>query len=203
MPTTTKNPNPKNLKQSKENTLRELLGDTHNVILDTLDCLEWSEEEIQAAMRRHPRVADTLWHSNMLLRPHGDRRLMTEFVFRAHCRELLERVAAGEDTRPATDAEICSATLAIAARTPIRTTAFGMYMRLWHKVFPSKEILRPDEIAAYETVRGQKMDDLERETREKLAVKDRILGTITCRGQHHGVTVDCAYAPAPELALTQ
>lgn len=196
MPTTTKN-----LKQSKKNLLHELLDDTNNVGVGFLDCLEWAEEEIQAAMRRHPRVADTLWHSNMLLRPHGDRRLMTEFVFRAHCRELLERVAAGEDTRPATDAEICCATLAIAAQTPIRTTAFGMHMRLWHRAFPGKEILRPDEIAAYETVRGEKMNDLARETRAKLAVQDRVLGMITCAGRHHGVKVTCSYAPAPELAL--
>jgi hypothetical protein len=197
MPTTTTTP-PTN---QKNNPLQELLDDTSNAIGDILDCLEFAEDEIQAAMRRHPHIADTLWHSNMLLRPTDNRRLTTEFVFRAHCRELLERVAAGEDTRPATDAEICCTTLAIATQTPIRTTAYGMHMRLWHRTFPGKPILRPDELAGYETVRGQKMDDLERETRAKLAVKDRVLGTVTCAGEHHGVTVNCAYAPAPQLAL--
>ncbi len=183
--------------------LKELLDDTTNKIGLYLDCLDWEEDEIQAAMRRHPRAADTLWHSNMLLCPNDNGRLTTEWVFRSHCRELLERVAAGEDTRPATDAEICCMTLAIATRTPIRSTASAMHMRLWHRAFPGKPILRDDEITGYETVRGTKMDDLERETRAKLAVKDRVLGTITCAGQHHGVTVNCAYAPAPQLALAQ
>lgn len=198
MPTTTTKPP---TTQQKKNPLQELLDDTTNAIGDILDCLEYAEDEIQKAMRRHPRIADKLWHSNMLLRPTGHRRLETEFVFRAHCRELLERVAAGADTRPATDAEICCTTLAIATQTPIRTTAFGMHMRLWHRAFPGHEILHPDELAGYETVRGQKMDDLEQFTRAKLAVKDRVMGTITCAGQHHGITVNCAYAAAPELAL--
>lgn len=197
MPTTTNKPSASTTKDP----LRALLDDHSNAIGDIMDCLDWAEDEIQAAMRRHPRVADTLWHSNKLLCPTEDPRLTTEFVFRAHCRELLERVAAGEDTRQATDAEICCATLAIAHRTPITTTAFGMYMRLWHRAFPGKAILRPDQLDGYEKVRGEKMDDLERETREKLAVKDRVLGTITCHGQHHGVEVNCAYAPTPELAL--
>lgn len=183
-----------------DNLLPELQSDISTVV-DVLDCLGIAEDEIQAAMRRHPHLADKLWHSNMLLCPTGNSRLGTEFVFRSHCRELLERVAGGADTRPATDAEICCTTLAIATQTPIRTTAFGMHMRLWHRAFPGQAILRPDELAAYETVRGQKMDDLERETRAKLAVADRVLGTITCSGQHHGVTVDCAYATAPQLAL--
>src|SRR3546814_9596559 len=34
------------------------------------------------------------------------RRMKTEVIFRAHAHELLERVASGEDTRPATAVEI-------------------------------------------------------------------------------------------------
>jgi hypothetical protein len=182
------------MSEARKNSLQELLVDTCNAIGDVLDCLEWAEDEIQAAMRRHPDASDTLWHSLMLLRPNDYHRLITEWVFRSHCRELLERVAAGEDTRPATDAEICCMTLAVATRTPIHTAAYGMHIRLWHRAFPGKEVLQADEIAHYEAIHGERMTDLEREARAKLAVRDRVLGTINCAGKHRSVNVNCAYA---------
>ncbi len=40
------------------------------------------------------------------------------------------------------------------------------------------------------------IDDAEAETRAKLAVPDRQLGTIDCAGLHHGERVTCHYAPA-------
>ncbi|WP_329060514.1 hypothetical protein [Amycolatopsis sp. NBC_01480] len=179
--------------------LQELLDDTNNAVGGILACLEWAEDEIQAAMRRHPDAEDTLWHSNILLCPTDHLRLTTEWVFRSHCRELLERVASGDDTRPATDAEICCATLVIATRIPIRSAAFGMQMRLWHRAFPGKEVMQADKIAHYEALFGNEMLDLEREARAKLAVQNRSLGAVTCAGVHHGVKVDCTYALLPTV----
>jgi hypothetical protein len=52
-----------------------------------------AEEEIEAARARHPQHADRLYHSFSLLQPiTGLDRMRTEFVYRSHCRELLDRV---------------------------------------------------------------------------------------------------------------
>ena len=50
-----------------------------------------------------------------------------ELLFRAHCRELLDRVAAGIDTRPATNAEKISLPVRAATR--------------WHRWTPEAETL--------------------------------------------------------------
>ncbi len=49
-----------------------------------------------------------MYHGFKLLTPSHE--LMgTEFVYRSHCRQILDRLAAGQDTRPGTDAEIACA----------------------------------------------------------------------------------------------
>ncbi len=57
--------------------------------------------------------------------------MRTEPVDRAHCRELLDRVARGEDTSPGTAAECCIAAAETCLHVPPSTTAAGLYARLW------------------------------------------------------------------------
>jgi hypothetical protein len=55
--------------------------------------MEWAEEEIEQARARHPQHADRIYHAFLLLRPNEAlHRMQTEFVYRSHCRELLDRV---------------------------------------------------------------------------------------------------------------
>lgn len=172
-------------------------------LASTFAAMDWAEDEIARAARRHPGTADTLFHSFRLLTPQD--RMGVEFVYRGHARELLERVATGQDTRPGTAAEVCLAIVAAGKVAPVNVTAFGLLTRMWAQAFPGHPIdaaqaaLNPH----YEAVRGQAITDLEAETRTRLTAPERHLPAITCRGMHHGEQVACRYAaqPAPVLTL--
>lgn len=88
--------------------------------------MEIAEEEIAAAQKRHPGTSDRLYHSFMLLVPSHER-MEYEPVYRSHCRELLDRVAAGGDTRIGTAAEVCCALHDVSLATPLRSSAAGLY----------------------------------------------------------------------------
>ena len=132
--------------------LQPLLGD----VQAGLDLVDTGEDEICRAMLRHH--ADRIWHSFPLLEPTGDR-LAAEPVFRAHCRELLDRVARGADTRPATAAECVIALLETGRAVPLSTSAIGLYLRMWdHAGLPD---LRwgANGRAHYEALKGDQIDD--------------------------------------------
>src|SRR5438128_1794014 len=97
----------------------------------------WAEEEIAAAQVRHPDHQDLLYHSFTLLRPTSPR-MTTEFVYRAHCRELLDRLAAGGNAREATDAEVavaCAQSSLVVLPSP---AGISVYMRAWTRAFPDQ-----------------------------------------------------------------
>src|SRR4051794_21712298 len=83
------------------------LDDIFTEAASTFAAIDWAEEEIAAAQRRHPHQADAIWHTFKILTPRDIGPGMgTEFVYRGFARELLDRVAAGADLRPATAAEV-------------------------------------------------------------------------------------------------
>ena len=131
----------------------------------------WAEEEIEAAQRRHgERDRGPLWQSFRLLR-HTHEREWPELVFRAHCRELLDRVAAGHDTRPATDAEKL-AVLSVASQTaPLNGGAETLYLRIGARMFPDifDEVCDVLDVQAYEKVHGSRADEYEADLARKLA----------------------------------
>jgi hypothetical protein len=180
-------------------TVQDVLGELKGVFAS----MEWAEEEIRAARRRHPAAADAMYHSFSLLTPQsGLDRMATEFVFRSHCRELLNRVARGEDTRPGTAAEVCCAMMQTSMLAPLRSSAAGLYMRMWTAAgFPEIEGFAPD-LAHHEALEKTVIDEHEALVRRKVAVADRRLGNLTCQGLHHGEAVACVYAKAEQLALT-
>lgn len=171
--------------------VRSVLGNTlSDLLAGTFDLTDWAENEIEKAQKRHPESWDVLYHSFRLLTPSAiiQKVKPAEFVYRAHCRELLEQVARGKDTRPATDAEIACMCSEASLATPLRTSAVGLYMRVWNRAFPGqrspwKEI---DDAGHYEAIAGSEIDAAEAETRRKLTIKDRTLKDEDCPGRHHG-----------------
>jgi hypothetical protein len=154
--------------------------------------MSWAEEEIKSAIRRHPSEKDSLWHSFSLLQA-THRNMATEFVYRAHCRELLDRVAAGTPTTDGTAAEavcVCSDTSKLA---PFNGPGFGLYARMWAKAFPDKPMDGLDR-DNYEALFSARIDELELELHVRQRVDDRKLGEIKCAGMHHGAQVQCKYA---------
>ncbi|SDP96402.1 hypothetical protein SAMN04487905_12024 [Actinopolyspora xinjiangensis] len=181
-------------------TLTDILETTSAACAPVFDQMAWCEDEIQAAQRRHPHAADTLYHSWTLLHP-TTARMSTEFVYRSHGREILERVAAGEDTRPGSAAEIVIALCEVAKTTPITTAAEGVLFRLWAEAFPDQQDIDLHR-SHRETLYNDRIDDVESLMRSKTSVTTRTvtLAKIECHGRHHGERVTCSYAPnAPSI----
>jgi hypothetical protein len=182
---------------------RVLGDDLMSMMSSAFAAMEWGEDEIARAMRRHPDQADRLWHSFLLLQPHHDVVCATERAYRSHCRELLERVAAGEDTRPGTAAECIAVLRDTSLVAPLTATGFGLYMRMWDKAgLPA--VLPGGEREHYEAIRGSQIDDEERAVRRKLAQPERALPKVIEHRPHcpagKAASVAAATVPAPRPA---
>lgn len=179
-------------------TAAELLSDINDWIGSTFDQIDWAEDEISRAQRRHPAETDRLYHAFSLLRATHER-MNHELVYRAHCRELLERVATGHDTRPGTAAEICIACSEASLIAPLASPVAGLFGRMWAQAFPEHSVF-DDRQPHHEALEGSAIDDLETDARHRLTVDDRHLTGIACQGKHHGTATSCRYTATTELA---
>lgn len=158
--------------------------------------VEWAEDEIEQAQKRHPDAGDLLYHAFPLLRPPRAGHPLPEFVVRGHARELLDRLASGEDTRPGTYAEICLVCSEASLHVPLGTTGTGLYFRAWLRAFPDVPIFdgQADQQRHYEALKDTQIDQMERELRRKLTQPSRRLRDVDCQGTHHGEPVACRFA---------
>lgn len=121
------------------------------VVETAFSMMEIAESEIEFAQFRHgekPVVRDEtgkvvgpkgrLWRSFRLLAPTGEMSDRAEFVYRAHCIQILDRVAAREDTREASDAEMMLALGQASMAAPLKASAAGLYLRLFARAFPAQ-----------------------------------------------------------------
>lgn len=147
------------------------------------ETMVWAEDEIEKAQARHgeprPRTGERgtgpIWNSFSLLKVGGNEKLLSEPLYRAHCREILNRVANGADTRPGTDAEMIIVIHEASLVAPITSGAACLYFRLVARSVPELARARAPEIdlAAYEKVHGRVADDYEAELRRKLRQNNR------------------------------
>jgi hypothetical protein len=159
--------------------------------------IDIAEDEIGQATERHPDAADDLFHSYVLLLPAiASAAWSTNFVLRAHCREQLERVVAGEDTRPGTTVECLLAISEVSKAIPLGGAASGFYLRMWSTAFPGHELT--DRGQHHEALYRDRIDQIEKWTRKKLAIPGRVLKGIECDGVHHGEPVQCKYRTEAE-----
>ncbi|NNH73794.1 hypothetical protein HLB23_28735 [Nocardia uniformis] len=183
-------------------TAAQIFADLTAECAPIFDQIGWAEDEIAAAQRRHRGAADQLWHCFVLLK-HEHELMRREILFRAHCREILERVAAGHDTRDGTAAEVVVVLRAACLAVPLTSTGAGLYLRMWRAAgLPPLD--RDGHIADqehYEALVGRQIDDLEADLRHRLRRPDRVQDPdLTCCGVHNGTPVKCQYAtrrPAP------
>jgi hypothetical protein len=152
--------------------LRALVSDVEQVLQELAGPLRWAEEEIAAATARHPAAAGAVDAGFGLLAPTHPL-FRSEDLYRAHCAELLDRIARGGDTRPGTAAECCAVLSEVSLEVPLPTHAVGLYARMW-----SQAGLRPAALADirthYEAIAATQIDDLEAELRRKLRQDWRI-----------------------------
>ncbi|ANZ13332.1 hypothetical protein ACH4YO_40670 [Streptomyces noursei] len=135
----------------------------------------WAHEEIDKAQDRHgERGKGLIWNSFLLLQATHDK-LFREVLYRAHCREILDRVARDEDTRPGTDAEIIIGIHEASLVAPMTSGAACLYFRLLDRSVPElSQAAAPDiDLAAYEKVHGRVADEYEADLRRKLRQESR------------------------------
>ena len=129
-------------------------------------------DEIEAAQQRHPGAAGRIAAAYQLLAPTHELMRSVEMTYRGHCRELLERVANGTDTRPGTAAEICIGLSYASLAAPLNETGAGLYHRMWALAFPDCPMPAGGD---YEWSAGSLIDEAEAGARRKLAQPDRRL----------------------------
>jgi hypothetical protein len=172
--------------------LESLIDSLSDEVGDALQQVDWAEDEIAAASARHRHCADTLFHCFSLLEPTHPL-MRSEMVYRAHCRELLDRLAAEADTRAGTAAEVCLACRDASMTAPLSPYVFGLHARMWRVAFPERRDPFVDCADHYEQLYRDRIDQLEAEARRAPRRPDRRLGPIACRGLHHARPVRCRH----------
>lgn len=145
------------------------------------DAMVVAEEQIDAAKLRHPAAPDRIHRSFVLLRP-TDALMGYPRLYRAHCAELLDRVARGEDTRPGTAAECCIALIRTGHLAPLRASAFGLLARMWLQTgLPPSPL--GDSSEHYEALHGTVIDDDEAWLRHRLRQPWRVAPPVQAQPQ--------------------
>ena len=194
-----------------------LWADTQQLVADLFGTIELAEEEAAKAAGEHPDAADLLYHAVPLTRPTWDEP-RTEWLIRAHVRELLDRAATGADLRPGTDAEVCVASMRASLEAPLTEVATGLYGRCFSRIRPDGALdVWADALPHEEALHGAEIDDLERRLREQIGRRvaaagidrrlfdgrGRPLPTIACEGRHHGEPAPSCRFARPEQATLE
>lgn len=85
-----------------ENLMKHLPKDAQNIVANAFKHMKIAEEEIEAAKLRYPAKAAQLHNSFKLLCPPETFTSFTSELYRAHAKELLQRIARGKDLSLAT-----------------------------------------------------------------------------------------------------
>ncbi len=157
--------------------LLQLLEDgVGSVIARTFSKMELAEEEIDAAKRRHPLAAGRIHRAFRHLCPSPALSAAPEKLFRAHCTELLERVAAGCDLRPGTTAEVLAVLSELSLRAPLERAHTLLFVKLFSDLFPeaAARMQSENEPPAADRYERERVVELEAAFRAKLRVPDRL-----------------------------
>lgn len=124
--------------------LDEVLGSAAATIRSTFRAMEIAEEEIAAAKERYPLAATAIHEAFAILCPNELLRQASVRLYRAHCTELLDRVAAnpqGPDLSEPTAAELCAAMSKLSLATPLSHDYVVAYGEVFRRAFPEAEPL--------------------------------------------------------------
>ena len=141
------------------------------VIANSFRRMTVAEDEIRAAKARHPRKAAKLDQAFRYLCPPALLGGLDDMVYRAHAREILERVAKGGKLRPGTTAEVVAALSHGSQVAPPGRIEMLLYTELFARLFPkeSLRLMTDSRPAAPDRYERERMRELEQELRRKLA----------------------------------
>jgi len=123
----------------------EMFGPSANRINNAFRCMEIAEEEILKAQARHPEQAAAINDKGfMLCCPPPLLQNLGDDLYRAHCKELLDRLATGGDVRQGTLAEAAIMLSRASLEAPLARAAFLAYAR----AYLALDIQGPAELTA-------------------------------------------------------
>lgn len=161
------------------NGLDDVPGQIHDSVADAFGdaftAMGWAEDEIEAAQRRHGETGrGPIWRQGFAA-VRNTNLIWSERLYRAHCREILNRIPTGSDLRPGTDAEIINEVRQASLRSPMQPGFDCLYFRLFARCLPELRVtagITDDVLSSYERLHGSAADDHERYLRGKLS-RDR------------------------------
>jgi hypothetical protein len=134
-----------------------------------------AEDEIDGAKRRDPGNAERIHGAFRYLQPTESLQGKVDDLYRAHCRELIARVAAGSVERelaPGTRAEALATLADLSLAAPLERTAGHLYGRLFGELFPKRAAeLEPALHGPRDQYEEEQADELEGWFRRKLATE--------------------------------
>lgn len=153
-------------------------GSLVNSIDRVFSDIEVAEEEIRRGQDMYPSEAKLIDSCfKLLLRPQA---ITNDDLYRAHVRELVERVANGGDTRKATRAEILAELADFASQ--VKPTKLGCLVMAHlmdltlYSVEATHDIVQGLRESAGKPEYPEQIGDTVEELRDKLAVAERVLG---------------------------
>ncbi len=107
-------------------------------IADAFRRMSIAEEEICAAKARHRRSAGRLHTAFRYLCPPAALMGLDDRIYRAYCREILDRVAARENLKLGTAAEVIAALSRASLTAPPSRVELLLYSELFDRLFPTE-----------------------------------------------------------------
>lgn len=145
--------------------------------------MEWADDEVERAQERHGETGKgPIYQAFPSLACISQPYMEPEIIFRAHCREILDRVAAGQDTRPGTDSEILGVLVDASLTIPLAPHLVCLYFRLVTKLFPPDLIeefavhVAEMDLESYERIHGERATDEQEHIRKHLTRERRGAG---------------------------
>ncbi len=143
-------------------------GDMMAVVNSTFECMDLAEEVITASGCTYAQNKSAFG----VMCPTPPLRGKSHDVYRAHARELVERIIAGKDTRPGTRCEVLCCLLATALKAPLNQSGGALAEHLFAELFPRHQVSKAST-RRQEFYKGQIAEDLA-DARKRCAVADRV-----------------------------
>lgn len=118
----------------------DILNKLQRQLHGIFEYMDWAEDEIEKACKQADLHARPLLFGSFLtLRPLMD---MPQMLYRLHCRELLKRIAAGDDYTAPTLGEVGTLIYEMSLVTPLQTRAAAVYLRIVRQVLTPAQLRR-------------------------------------------------------------
>lgn len=142
-------------------------------LIGTIKFMAIAEEEIEMAVQQHPLKAALLRDAFLTVVPTFNMPTLAVEVYRAHVRELLDRIAHKQDVRPGTLAEVMIALSETSLHVPLHHTAAYLYMRTFAHIFGEDHPIVLESKRNFHEPYDGAADELESQLRRKLTQPQR------------------------------